>query len=291
MSRVLVLGALHHDVVVDAPRLPRLDETLVGTAVDYRFGGKGGNQAVAAARMGASVAMIGRVGRDAAGRAMLAELDRAGVDRSRVAEVPGASGMSVAITDKTGGYGAVIVSAANLLNNGMDMLPEGVRVCVMQNEVPEAANLALAARLSDKVRLILNAAPARAVDPALLERCALLVVNRVEASDMAGTDDPVAAAQALSRQGPAAVIVTLGDEGLVLYEDGRPAHLPAHPVKVVSTHGAGDMFVGALTAAWAGGGTLKHAARFGQAAAALTVSRPVAERAGIGAALVERFLG
>ena len=202
MSRILVMGALHHDVVVDAPRLPRLDETLVGHAVDYRFGGKGGNQAVAAARLGAEVAMIGRVGQDAAGAAMLAELDRAGVERSGVQEVAGASGMSVAITDATGGYGAVIVSAANLLNDGRDALPERFGICLMQNEVPEAANLALAARLPGDVRLILNAAPARPIDPALLARCGLLVVNRVEAADMARMDDPADASCALAAAGP-----------------------------------------------------------------------------------------
>jgi ribokinase len=291
MSRILVMGALHHDVVVDAPRLPRLDETLVGHAVDYRFGGKGGNQAVAAARLGAEVAMIGRVGQDAAGAAMLAELDRAGVERSGVQEVAGASGMSVAITDASGGYGAVIVSAANLLNDGRDALPERFGICLMQNEVPEAANLALAARLPGDVRLILNAAPARPIDPALLARCGLLVVNRVEAADMARMDDPADASCALAGLGPAAVIVTLGAEGLLLCEGGEVAHLPAHLVEVVTTHGAGDMFLGGLAAALAAGETLTHAARFGQAAAALAVSRPVAQRAGIGAELVRRFMG
>ncbi|MDH3264281.1 MAG: PfkB family carbohydrate kinase, partial [Paracoccaceae bacterium] len=112
---VWVVGSLHLDVIVEAPRLPRLDETLVGQGVSYRLGGKGGNQAVAAARMGAEVAMAGAVGSDAFAETLLAELDRAGVDRAGVARLPGASGMSVAILDATGGYGAVIVSAANLV--------------------------------------------------------------------------------------------------------------------------------------------------------------------------------
>ena len=94
---VLVLGALHWDVIVRAPALPRLDETLIGRDVRYAFGGKGGNQAVAAAQMGARVAMAGRVGTDAAGQAMRAVLDQAGVDHQQVSTDPGASGMSVAI--------------------------------------------------------------------------------------------------------------------------------------------------------------------------------------------------
>ena len=140
MSGLTVLGALHHDVVVDAPGLPRVDETLVGQGADYRFGGKGGNQAVAAARMGAKVSMLGRVGRDTTGQLMLAALDAAGVERGGVTKVDAATGMSVAITQPDGSYGAVIVSGANLANDGA--LPPGPppKVALVQNEVPAAAN-------------------------------------------------------------------------------------------------------------------------------------------------------
>ncbi len=123
MGEVFVVGALHLDVVVDAPHLPALDETVVGSAVAYRFGGKGGNQAAAAARMGARVAMAGRVGRDAFGERLLAELDAAGVCRSQVLQGTGASGMSVAIVDQRGDYGAVIVSGVN-----REIRPEDVTV-------------------------------------------------------------------------------------------------------------------------------------------------------------------
>ncbi len=288
---VFVLGALHWDVVVSAQRLPRLGETLPGRGVDYRFGGKGGNQAVAAARMGARVAMGGRVGRDAAGRDILAALDAAGVDRREVRETSQATGMSVAITEEGGDYGAVIVPAANLENDGAVEVGEGLRVCVLQGEVPEAANLAIAARLPPEARLILNAAPARPVTEALLARTDVLVVNAVEATDLSGTSDPAAAARALAAEGPGVVIVTLGAEGALVLEAGTVSMQPAHAVSVVSAHGAGDMFVGALAAELARGAPMKAAVPFAQAAAALFVSRPVEEREKLTETLVRAFLG
>ncbi len=272
---ILVLGALHWDVVVDAPRLPRLGETLTGTGVDYRFGGKGGNQAVAAARMGARVAMSGRVGRDAAGRSCLAALDAAGIDRSRVTEAGAPTGMSVAVTEAAGDYGAVIVSGANLLNDGAVELPADCRICLIQNEIPEAANLSLAARLPPGCRLILNAAPARSLPDALADRVDILIANQGEAADLTGETDPEAAARALCARGIGAVIVTLGGDGLILM-DKRGLHAePAFPVPVVSTHGAGDMFTGALAAELWRGADLRAALPFAQAAAALLVSSPI----------------
>ncbi|MDU8942739.1 PfkB family carbohydrate kinase [Ovoidimarina sediminis] len=274
---VLVLGALHLDVVVDAPRLPRVGETLMGSAVDYRFGGKGGNQAVAAARMGARVHMAGRVGRDRFGAEVEAALDRAGVERSRVLRVDAPTGMSVAITEAAGEYGAVVVSGANLENDGVVEVPAGVRVCVMQNEIPAAANAALAAALPSGVTLVHNAAPARAgagLSPGIL------VVNEIEASDMTGLADPEAAARAL-REGAGAVIVTLGARGLILCDDAVEA-MPAAAARVVSAHGAGDMFVGALAAEIARGAALRAAARFAQRAAGVFVGLEIAAREGMG---------
>lgn len=288
---ILVCGSLHLDVVVKAPRLPRLDETLAGQGVSYPFGGKGGNQALAAARMGARVAMAGRVGNDAFAATLLAALDAGGVDRRLVQQGEGPTGMSVAIVDASGGYGAVIVSAANLLiDPGRIAVPPGTTHVLLQNEIPEAVNLSVAAQARAMgAKVILNAAPARAMPGELLSLTDLLIVNRVEAGDLAG-GTPAEAAQALAGQGPGAVIVTLGAEGLVLW-DGTPTALPAHRVAVVSTHGAGDAFVGALAAEWARGGDLRRAAAFGQAAAALQVSTPPEGREGITVGAVRALMG
>jgi ribokinase len=285
---VFVVGALHLDVVVDAPHLPALDETVVGSAVAYRFGGKGGNQAVAAARMGARVAMAGRVGRDRFGGMILAALDEAGVERSGVLEMDGASGMSVAIVDARGDYGAVIVSGVNR-EIGDAAVPGGVRVVVLQNEVPEAVNLRVAAAAGD-ARVVLNAAPAREISERLLARVDVLVVNRGEAAALAGLADPEAAALALRGKGPPVVIVTLGGEGLVAASDAGVVRMAAPKVEVVSTHGAGDAFTGALAARLAKGDALAEALRFAQGAAALTVATAPDARAALSDGKVRAFL-
>lgn len=295
MAELLVAGSLHLDVVVDAPSLPRLDQTVTGQGVAYRFGGKGGNQAVSAARMGASVAMAGAVGTDSFAAPLLAGLDTAGVDRGQVAVVDGPSGMSVAVVVPDGGYGAVIVSGANLrIDADAVAFPSGCRMLLLQNEIPAAVNLSLAQRgRAAGIDVVLNAAPARPADPALFAALDLLVVNRGEAADIlslpeAGLDAP-AAARALRTMGPRAVIVTLGADGLA-GDDGTPFAQPAPRVQVVSSHGAGDAFLGAMCAEWLRGADLRQAARFGQAAAALTVATHPDNRGSITASAVRRAL-
>jgi ribokinase len=293
---LLCAGSLHHDVIVEAPGLPRADQTLAGQSVRYAFGGKGGNQAAAAARAGAEVHMAGAVGSDDAAMLLRNALDEAGVRRSGVQTHPGPSGMSVAISLPDGSYGAVIVSGANLLlRPDAVQFPRDCAALLLQSEIAEAANLALARRArADGVRVILNAAPARQVTADLLALTDLLVVNRGEAADLlqrseAGLDATRAAAD-LAQLGPTAVIVTLGGDGLVVHQDGRAEGFAARRVKVISTHGAGDAFIGALAAAWAGGATLSEAAAFGQAAAGLHVSTAPDARHAIDAAMIRAAL-
>lgn len=281
---ILVAGSLHLDVIVATPQLPRLDQTIAGSGVDYAFGGKGGNQAVAAARMGARVAMAGAVGDDAFAKTLLVALARAGVDHAQVAQVAGASGMSVATVLPDGGYTAVIVSGANLAINPHDVsFPDGCKALILQNEISHEVNLALARRAAGRpgLRIILNAAPARATPPELLGLLDLLVVNRGEAADILRWPevglDPAKAATALRQMGPKAVVVTLGGDGLVA-KTPAAFRAAAFPVRVISTHGAGDAFLGALAAEWTRGATLQQACRFGQAAAALHVSTAVNRR-------------
>lgn len=275
---VVVCGSLHLDIVVRAPRLPGLDETSVGESWGFVCGGKGRNQAVQAAGAGARVAMVGRVGADDFGTRLLESLDAAGVDRGLVT-VDGAagSGMSVAIVNAAGDYGAVIVSGANLATEASAIPACGV--LVLQNEIPEAANIAAAraARVRG-ARVVLNAAPARPMGTDLLDLVDLLVVNRVEAAQLSGIDvHDVAAA---SRAGGAlmdrgrSVVVTLGGDGLVLVAPGSaPATIAAQTVRVVTTHGAGDCFVGALAARLAAGDDLAASCRAANAAAARHVAR------------------
>jgi ribokinase len=279
---VLTVGSLHHDIMVEADRLPRRDETAVGRRWYPKFGGKGGNQAVAVARAGIASRMLGAVGQDAFGAFLLAGLDDAGVDRRFVATLSGiGSGMSVAVQDPTGDYAATIVSGANLRIDPTVLddrsLWQGVRVLLLQNEVAEGLNRA-AARLARMrgVQVVLNAAPSRALPDDLAGMVDVLVVNAVEA-EMMGTapvsnlPSALAAAQTLATRFPA-VVVTAGAQGLALVAAGESLSLPAEPVTVVSTHGAGDAFTGALAAALAQGADLHRACRTATSAAAAHVA-------------------
>src|SRR5215211_1778207 len=167
---VVVVGSLHYDIMVDAPDRPRKGETVTGYSWRPKFGGKGGNQAVAAAKAGADVRMAGA----------------GGVDASRVARLPGAgSGMSVAISDAGGDYGAVIVSGANLLVDPAALaepgLWQGARALILQNELPDAINISAArAARTAGATVCLNAAPYRPLPGELAALIDVLVVNAIE---------------------------------------------------------------------------------------------------------------
>ena len=261
---VVVAGSLHLDVVVRAPHLPAIDETVTGSGVDYVFGGKGGNQALALAKLGAKVTMAGRAGSDGFGDIVRQKLKSAGVDMSLLQQDDGPSGMSVAIIDKKGDYGAVIVSAANLALDAKAIdLPQDTALVLLQNEVPEEVNttVANAAKLIGSA-VWLNAAPARPLSDELLSNVDLLIVNRVEAAYYNPVPNNVD------------VLTTLGADG-VLYRDGS---WPALKTEVISTHGAGDMFVGALAARVTAGDSVEQAIPFAQAAAAWHISNEPAVR-------------
>jgi len=301
-AQVVVVGSLHLDILVRASQRPRKGETLPGQSWGYKSGGKGGNQAVAAAQFGASVSMISRVGKDDFGVRLLQHLKSAAVDTQYVSvDVETGSGMSVAIVDAEGDYGAVIVSGANLRLSKAEVdkaerLIAGARVLVLQNEVPDVTNLAAAKLAKDHgVRVILNAAPARPLGPDMAANVDLLIVNAVEAEMMCGVavtslSTATRAAAILSDQVPA-VIVTAGGLGLALAVRSEPPYTEAaHPVILLETHGAGDAFVGALSARWASGILLTDAVRFANAAAALFVSTPVEQKRTVTSDQVMRLL-
>jgi ribokinase len=282
---VIVCGSLHLDIMLYAPALPRPDETVAGTRWEQKCGGKGGNQAAMAARAGARTAMIGRVGDDAFGLALRANLEGAGVDaREVIVDGDAGSGMSAAIVRDDGEYGAVIVSGANL-HIPPGALEErwrelgGARVLALQNEVPEPVDIAAAAAAkASGAMVILTAAPARPMTESLLDLVDILVVNRVEAAMLTGGSvaNCAEAAEAAQRLGTdrRSVIVTLGGEGLVVAPGGGIGRwIAPMAVAVVSTHGAGDCFVGTLAARLAAGLSLQQAAEAASVAAARFVGQ------------------
>jgi ribokinase len=268
---VVVVGSLHYDIMVAAPHRPAAGETVQGERWHPKFGGKGGNQAVAAARAGVPVRMLGAVGDDAFGIFLKDNLRRGGVDDAHVATLPGRpSGMSVAISDATGDYGAVIVSGSNLEIDpsrlAQDDLWAGVAMLILQNEVTEGMNLAAAqAARTRGVRVCLNAAPYRPLSPDLAAALDILVVNALEAEALSGVavgdiGRAAEAASKLSRSFPLVVVTAGGDGVAVAGQDGQSFTLPAEKVTLVSTHGAGDVFTGALAAALVSGASPAEAA-------------------------------
>jgi ribokinase len=278
-NTVLVVGSLHYDIMVEADHLPRKDETAVGTRWFPKFGGKGGNQAVAVRGNGAPSRMVGAVGDDEFGRFLRDRLVRSGVDDRHVATVPGAaSGMSVAIMDKSGDYAATIVSGANLLISPDHLknpvVWQNIGLLVLQNEVPESVNLAAAAEARRRgIRTLLNAAPSRPLSPEFARLVDFLVVNAVEAEMMGATainslPDAAEAARTLADRFEA-VIVTAGARGLAAWGvNDEHFTIPAEAIIVVSSHGAGDAFIGALAASIVRGAAFHDAcARASHAAA------------------------
>ena len=279
---VLTVGSLHYDIMVLADHLPRKDETAVGSKWFPKFGGKGGNQAVAAAKAGVISRMVGAVGDDDFGVFLRRHLRQGGVEDQFVATLPGvASGMSVAIQDGAGDYAATIVSGSNLLialDSLMGLVWDDVSILVLQNEVPEAVNIAAASAARARgLRTLLNAAPYRALSAEFHGLIDILVVNAVEAEMMGtpkvcGLPSALDAAQQLADQFEM-VIVTAGGEGLAAWgADDAAFKLPAEKVQVVSSHGAGDSFIGTLAARLAEGAGFEAACRTASHAAARHVS-------------------
>lgn len=271
---VVVVGSLHLDIMVKGPHLPALDETVMGSAWGFKCGGKGGNQAVAAAKAGASTCFVGRVGDDDFGRRLVAHLNGNGVEHSRVAVDPTAgSGMSVAIEDAGGGYGAVVVSGANQRIAPEQFAGLAAKVLLLQNEVAPSINLAAARAMKRAGAMVVhNTAPFVAAGGELLPLTDVIVANRVEAEALSGESNMAKAVSAIAAKAAAAIVTCGGDGCYVAEGQGPPVHIPANKVKVMSTHGAGDCFCGTLAAALARGRPLTEAAKIASAAAAKLVS-------------------
>ena len=278
---VLVVGSVNMDMVARSERLPLPGETLVGERFVMAPGGKGANQAVAAARLGAPVVFVSRVGTRQHGEALLQALDSEGVDCAGVVRDPLAlPGIAVIMVASIGGENAIVyVPGSNADLSVADVEAshgalQAAAVVVAQLEVPMPV-IQRAFELAREAGAItvLNAAPALAVPPALLALTDWLVVNETEAMLMSGAPDERSAAQQLLERGPQQVLVTLGAAGVLLCTAAGIEHLPAQIVVAVDTVGAGDTFVGGLATGLQEGRSAVDAVRLGQAAAAIAVSR------------------
>jgi ribokinase len=274
---VVVVGALNVDLVVRVPALPGPGETVLGTELERHPGGKGGNQAVAAARAGAAVRMIGAVGADADGAWLLDGLAREDVDVTWVARLPGATGTAL-IAVAAGGENQIVVGqGANgrLETAGLDGALAGARVLLVSLEVPiEAVARAVGIAARTGVEIIVNAAPARKLPKDILDADPIVVANEREIAVVGEAATSDLALTRLHAAGVTRVIETRGGAGSRLVTADGTMELPAHPIsKVVDATGAGDAFCGVLAAWLATGYPLADAVRAANIAAALSVER------------------
>ena len=273
-GRVFVLGSMNMDTFLHVDALVRPGETIHATSVERAIGGKGLNQAVGAARMGAHVIMVGAVAADENGESMLSHLDgEPGLELSRVLTVDGyATSEAIIQIDASSENAIVVVPGANLANDLAtvearlsDISPDDVLVC--QLEIPvETVVHGLSLARARGARTVLNAAPATTATE-LLNDVDVLVVNETEAAALLNGADADAAGE-LHRIFGVCVVVTLGAQGSHVVSDAHAFTLPALPVRLVDTTGAGDAFVGGLAAALAEGRSVDEATRFGTALAA-----------------------
>lgn len=292
MGKVVVVGSLSQDLVVKAPRRPLKGETLRGTEFGMFAGGKGNNQAMSAARAGADVTMVGRVGADQFGDMLIETLNKNGVDSQfvfRDSEV--GTGIAHITVDGEGDNSIVIVQNANLrlCDDDVEKAREAIAssaILLMQLEVSIETCIA-AARVARQAgtKVALNPAPApddAKLPAALLTQVDIFIPNQTEAEQLTGIavkDQTGAreAAKALRLSGPTTVIITMGDQGAYLHSDEISELIPTFSVNAIDTTAAGDAFCGALAAALARGEDMRAAVRWGCAAGALATTKMGAE--------------
>jgi ribokinase len=285
MGRVFVAGSINMDVVATAARHPKVGETVAGQAVHYFPGGKGANQAVAAAKLGASAALIGRLGTDAFGQQLRAFLAAQGVDLTLVQDTAnihtGTAIITVADADNT----IVVVPGANARVSAGDVAAPVLTkddVAVSQFEIPlPAIEVFFKRARAAGATTILNPAPAIACGPDLLGLVDVLILNETELgffanSELQASDEPARFVEAARRlqTGPNGIIcVTLGKRGVLALVNGQASMIAGRDVKAVDTTGAGDCFVGAVAARLAGGTAIRDALAYANAAASISVQR------------------
>lgn len=289
--RVVVLGSMNMDLVCTMPRMPVVGETIMGDNFHTTPGGKGANQAVAAARLGADVSMVGRVGDDAFGPVLLDSLRADGIDVSRVAiDKPNSSGIAMILLEPGGENRIIAAYGANMACDDAQLdaakgALDGAHALMIQLEVPLKISLAAAEYAKSKgVRVVWDPAPARELPPEAFEAADVLTPNQIEAETLTGVAvvdlaSAKVAARAILAKGAATAVVKLGEEGLVYASADEVSHLPAFGVDVVDSVAAGDAFGGGLVVGLAEGLPMLEAVRLGMASGALAVTRSGAQDA------------
>ena len=279
---LLVIGSLNTDLLVRVGALPGPGETVTGGVFEMAGGGKGANQAVAAARAGAAVAMVGAVGADEFGARLLEELAAEGVSVAGMARLSGvATGLAAIVVDEEGENQIAVASGANHALRARDVERafgeldlSQARCALLSLEVDDEVVVEGAERAAaGGMAVVVNPAPARPLPPELVAHRPIVTPNQGEAAELTGHEDPATAAAAMVESGAAAALVTVGERGVVVADGIRVERFEAPAVSVRDTTGAGDTFSGVLAAGLARGWELDRATRWATAAAALSVTK------------------
>jgi ribokinase len=302
ISKIVVVGSSNTDMIVRAANIPRPGETVIGSEFRMGGGGKGANQAVAAARAGGDVAFIARVGDDIFGRQAVEGFRRDGIETRFVFKNKrAASGVALIVVDNHGENSIAVASGANAKLTPADIeKAKGViaaaDILLLQLETPlETISRAAKLACANGVPVILNPAPARSLDQKMLGLVTILTPNEIETEILTGIKiksrtDMAKAARKLMVRGVKAVLITLGARGVFVADGKTRTIMPACKVKAVDTTAAGDVFNGALAVALAEGRALLDAARFANAAAALSVTKWGAQPSAPKRKDIERFM-
>jgi ribokinase len=301
MSRILVIGSVNMDLVLELERVPAPGENLIGTRYSYVPGGKGANQAVAAARLGADVSFVARVGGDEHGEKLREGLRGEGVDVSRVVMAGDApSGLAVIAVEKSGQNRIMVYPGANMTLDEkcvVSAFETPYDAVMLQLEVPDAV-VGAAFREAGKrgIAVVLDAGPARPFDLATVRGIDILSPNQSETTALSGlpcetiTEAERAAAVLSERSEARAVVIKLGAQGALVVAGGAATHVPPFRVKAVDPTAAGDAFTAAMTVRWLETGDMRESVRFGCAAGGLAASVLGAQPSLPRRAAVERLL-
>jgi ribokinase len=285
MADIVVIGSLNMDLVVKVDRMPNGGETVPGGNLHLICGGKGANQAVAASRLGAKVAMVGRVGEDDFGQRLLDNLDQASIVSEHVIrDANSVTGTAVILVDERGENSIVVSPGANGFVSPADVtfaeeIIRNAKIVLLQLEIPiPAVEKAIDLARKYDVMVLLNPAPARKVPAEMLTKVNMLIPNETEAGFYTGIEvhdvnSAMQAGNALVEMGIEKVIITLGDKGALYVSSTEEFHIPARKVKAIDTTAAGDAFIGGVSAAIVKGFLLKQAMEYGCCAGALAATR------------------